>query len=714
MDQEELVRQLQAVFFEEASEGLDVMETLLMTLDEQPEDADALDTIFRAAHSIKGGAGSFGFDEITRFTHSVETLLDEMRAGTCPVTRKAIEALLSAVDHLRGQVGAAQGGSPVDEAVGNAILKTVDDILKANASSSNASEGEDSSNEKKEAQQSSSSVSEPKGSEWTILFRPYPELMEGGSDPLLLIRQLASFGELTSEIILGELPIFLGFEPKLLYLSWQIKLVSDTIDENSIRQVFEWVEDCCELDIRQAEDVTQSVKTSEAAQDSTTTLSKAEDKSPQSEAKSPQSEAKSPQSEDLAPQKAANAPNNSKNTGSQPAKSSAGSTSLRVSIDKIDDLIDLVGELVITKSMLCQVNKDPSEQRLQKLSDGFDELSRITRELQDNVMRIRMVPINFLFSRFPRVVRDVSSSLGKQVNLSVRGESTELDKTVAEQLNDPLVHLVRNALDHGVEVPDVREQNGKPMQAQISLDAYHQGGQIVVEVRDDGAGIDPQKILRKAVQKGLAREDEMFPPQKCYEFLFQPGFSTADKVTDLSGRGVGLDVVHKNIRNLGGRVEIESEIGKGTCFRFRLPLTLSILDGQLINSSGQIYVIPMSSITELVVLDPNQISTIAGATEVYRLREDYIPLVRLDKAVGLDRKEDNIKNRELIVVVEGEGCVAGIVVDELLDQQQIVIKSLETNYRKVEGMSGATVLGDGQVALILDVPEFVRSGHMAN
>jgi len=386
------------------------------------------------------------------------------------------------------------------------------------------------------------------------------------------------------------------------------------------------------------------------------------------------------------------------------SSSGTGETSIRVSIDKVDELINTVGELVITQSMLGQFGEveNLTNEHLDKLRDGLSQLERNTRELQESVMRIRMLPISFTFQRFPRLVHDLSNQLGKKVELKMSGEQTELDKTVMEKIGDPLVHLVRNSMDHGIESPDARIAAGKPAMGLVHLNAYHQGGNIVIEIKDDGGGLNKDKILAKARSSGLVAEDEHLSDEQIHDLIFQPGFSTADKVSDVSGRGVGMDVVRRNIRSLGGTVDVKSKQGEGSTFTIRLPLTLAILDGQLIRVGQEIYIVPLVSIIESVQVKKEKVNVISGRGEVYKLRDDYIPIVRLYHVFGL--KADSISlDKGLLVVVEAEGKKVAMFVDELLAQQQVVIKSLETNYKKVEGLSGATILGDGTVALILDI-----------
>jgi two-component system chemotaxis sensor kinase CheA len=362
----------------------------------------------------------------------------------------------------------------------------------------------------------------------------------------------------------------------------------------------------------------------------------------------------------------------------------------------------MVGELVITQSMLSQIGENFDQNMLPQLLDGLAQLERNTREMQEGVMRIRMLPISFAFNRFPRLVHDLSSKTGKKVELKLTGEQTELDKTVMEKIGDPLVHLVRNSLDHGIEMPDVRVASGKSEAGTIQLNAYHQGGNIIIEIEDDGAGLNEEKIYQKAIDKGLIDANENLSTEKVYDLIFMPGFSTADVVSDISGRGVGMDVVRKNINGLGGNVEVSSERGVGTKFTIRLPLTLAIMDGQMIRVGQENYILPLVSIIESIEITDQDVKKVSGKGELYKLREEYISVIRLHEVFNVTSDITEL-SEGLLVIVDSGGEKVGIFIDDLLGQQQVVIKSLETNYRKVVGFSGATILGDGTVALIIDV-----------
>jgi len=377
--------------------------------------------------------------------------------------------------------------------------------------------------------------------------------------------------------------------------------------------------------------------------------------------------------------------------------------SIRVSIEKIDELLNSVGELVITQSVCSQLAALLEGRQADELRNALVQFERHMRSLQESVMRVRMLPIASIFNRFPRMIRDLGQRLGKKVELKMSGDQTELDKTVLEKIGDPLVHLVRNAVDHGIEMPDQRRAADKDEQGKISLHAYHKGGNVIVEVSDDGAGLQRDKILAKARERGLVGADEELPDDKILNLIFAPGFSTVEVLSDVSGRGVGMDVVRRNINQIGGHVQLHSTPGKGSTVRIRLPLTLAILDGQLARVGREIYIVPIVSIVETIQIKRDQINSLAGKAELFRLRDEYIPIIRLYELFGIQADNTDLLNG-LLMIVEADGKRVGLFVDELLSQQQVVIKSLETNFRQVTALAGATMLGDGRVALILDIP----------
>lgn len=678
--------QFHQVFFEESFEGLEAMESGLLGLEPGTPDIEAINTIFRAAHSIKGGAGTFGFMHITDFTHVMETILDEMRDGKREVTPPAVTLLLESVDCLRQMLVASQEDSDYDKDRATLLNQQLQALLSGDAGTILVD---------KEISESSPDASQqPAG--WHISFAPHAYMLRTGNDPLRMFRELAGFGDISSTVSLDRLPDLDQGNPEEVYLAWELRLDSDCSREQ-IAEVFSWVEDDCELSI---EPLTRAEADEKHGQATESGSGQQEDSSITGDTVSEPSQA----AEQDTPGKASEKSEVNKNgAGSQPK-----ATSIRVDVSKIDSLINLVGEMVITQSMLSQYGRaeELQEGYIEKLQLGLTQLESGVRELQEAVMGIRMMPISFSFSRFPRLVHDLSSKMNKQVALKMSGENTELDKTVMEKIGDPMVHLVRNSLDHGLETPETRRANGKEPTGTLHLNAYHEGGKIVIEISDDGAGLNTEKILAKAWEKGIVEEGVRPQEHEIHRLIFAPGFSTADVVSDISGRGVGMDVVIRNIRDLGGSVDVMSEQGKGSTFTIRLPLTLAILDGQLATVGEQTFIIPLISIVESLQMHPDDINRVSGNIEVYKLREEYIPIIRLGRIMRIEDAEQSLE-KGLLVITEVDGSKVGIFVDSLQAQQQVVIKSLETNYRKIEGISGATILGDGNVALILDLAGIV-------
>jgi len=720
--------QFHAVFFEESFEGLELMEAALLDLDVDNPDSEQINAIFRAAHSIKGGSGTFGFVQVSEFTHILETLLDKVRDGGHAIDADGIELFLQSVDCLRGLLEALQAEQEPDLQRANQLTGVFQAVLDGatyadSSSQVNTNPPQDKGiNEVLEPELPVIPEAENLGAVrqqigFKIDFKPDTDMLKGGNDPVRMLRELATLGEIKTTLDASELPPLESLVADNCYVSWHIELMTSCkIDD--VEEVFEWVEDECELSITpiMADAPNTSNSQSEDAQSNSNVqatdtkgerlvmpsgpLPSLDNLQLPSPTVPKSSEAVHPIESSV--QEAIKTPVEAKPAKAKPVK--VESSSIRVGIDKVDSLINLVGELVITQSMLGQMGSASdsiNEENISHLREGLVQLEQNTRELQDSVMRIRMLPISFTFNRLPRMVRDISLQLGKQVQLELSGENTELDKTVMEKISDPMVHLIRNALDHGIEMPEVRKAAGKPELGTIALNAFHQGGSIVIEMRDDGGGIDTERLLAKARGNGLVGESELLTQDQKLELLFAPGLSTSEQVSDLSGRGVGMDVVRRNIQELNGSVEVSTEIGKGSKFRIRLPLTLAILDGQLVTVADQTYIFPLVSISESLQIDGARVNNLAGGSDVYSLREEYIPILRLDRLFGL-RQGDAVLDGSLLVVIESEGQKIGVVVDELLAQQQVVIKSLEDNYIRVLGVSGATILGDGNVAMILD------------
>lgn len=659
--------QFHEVFFEESFEGLETIETGLLNLDTSAPDSEIINNMFRAAHSIKGGAGTFGFNEVSGFTHVVESILDDVRGGTMDLSDGLVQLLLESVDFMKRMLVEAKSGKSLPEAEIEAFKAR----LESPEAAAPASETASVAGESKPAPEAASETS---SDGWKIAFEPKPELFLSGHDPYRLFRELTTLGDVEVSADGENLPDFQQFDAEQCYLSWEVRLYSSDsqpIDRDQIEAVFEWIDDEADVTLTPIESSDRPATPAPAAD-----------------------EIDHPELVDAA----------------QPAASSYAIpevTSIRVNIDRVDHLVNLVGELVITQSMLSRF-KDGFQRGddMTELMRGLEQLEENTRELQDHTMRIRMLPIDSVFQRLPRLVRDVSRNLGKEVELGISGNNTEVDKTVLEKITDPLTHLVRNSLDHGIESAPLRIAAGKPAKGKVDVNAYHEGGSIIIEVSDDGAGLNREKILAKAVERGIIEADAEVSDAQIDNLIFAPGFSTADHISDVSGRGVGMDVVKNNIEQLNGHIQVSSETGKGSRFSIRLPLTLSIIEGQLVRVGSDVFIIPLLSIIESTRINADLYGAVAGDAEMYRVPDGYIRIVRLDDVYNIRADYTDVSNA-IMVVVNGREQF-GILVDEVLGQQQVVVKSLETNFKLIPTVSGATILGDGTVAMILDIASLFR------
>ena len=635
------LQRFHATYFEESREGLDAMEEGLLALEGGDHGIELINSIFRAAHSIKGGAATFGFSAVAGLTHILETLLDDIRGGKRGVEPEAVDAMLGSVDVLRELIAEAEHGQAADQARVQAMHSRLEALLGSEAGPAKGSGGQSTAGQ----------------TGWTIDFQPEPDLFMAGNDPLRIIRELAELGPLKVQAKLDTLPSFEALDPLQAYLGWSLEL--DALAKRAaVEGVFAWVEDACHLELAPI-----VPKVEQAAGPSGTA------------------------------------------GGTSSSSRDSGEGSIRVGVEKVDALINLVGELVVTQSMLQQLGAGMDAALAERMSAALEQLERNTRDLQDMVIGIRMLPVDAVFRRFPRLVRDLSGKLGKLVRLQVSGETTELDKGLVEQIADPLVHLVRNAIDHGLEAPAARAAAGKEPTGTIRLAASHQDGHIVIEVADDGRGLDRERIIAKARERGLPLPEEPTDAQ-VWDLIFHPGFSTASAVTDLSGRGVGMDVVRSNIRKLGGSVQLHSGNGAGTRVVIRLPLTLAIMDGMTVSAGRETLVLPLANVREALQPAAGDISTVKGRGRLLKVRDEYLTLLSLGQTYGCGGEP---AEAPVAVVVESDGHRLAVEVDALLGQQQIVVKSLERNYRRVDGISGATILGDGQVALIVDVGGLARS-----
>ncbi|WP_085314246.1 chemotaxis protein CheW [Derxia lacustris] len=684
--------QFYSVFFEEAGENLANFEGLLLNVDcAEPDDED-LNAIFRAAHSIKGGSATFGFSDVTELTHELETLLDRVRKHELMLDSVMVDTLLEAGDVLKSQLArhqAGAAGAPIDDADLKRRLRVLAAGEKLDASDLPAPA--------------------PAGPSVRVV-----ELIAGPlADVSIADNLLEPFAEIPQLGTIKKADFAAGSAPGEGYVRFRIETLSP--DDELL--------DLCNFYL--SRDQLKFGPWPEAAAAAPAPAALADipgfglfDDEPAPAAASQPAVTVAPPVVSGPAIEPVAAPRAPAVTDTQliakprekVAAPAAGldSQTLRVSVEKVDQLINLVGELVITQAMLSQKVRELDPVQHQNVLGGVTDLERNTRHLQDAVMSIRMIPMAFVFNRFPRMIRDLAAKLGKKVELVTSGEATELDKGLIEKIIDPLTHLVRNSVDHGLEMPEGRKLAGKPETGVVTLSAFHQGGSIVIEVRDDGQGLRRDKILSKAAERGLPVHDGM-TDQEVWQLIFAPGFSTADQITDVSGRGVGMDVVKKNIAALNGSVELDSTPGKGSKVIVRLPLTLAIMDGMSVAAGGEIYIFPLASVVESLQLSHDQIKSIASSGRVVDVRNEYLPVVSLRELFEIP--DDGAPPESIMVVIESDGVRTAVLVDELVGQHQVVVKNLEANYRKVRGVSGATILGDGRVALILDVTALAKQAR---
>ncbi|MGJ4995351.1 chemotaxis protein CheA [Bradyrhizobium sp. HKCCYLS3077] len=640
------VAQFRKTYFEECAELLDALQSNLELLSSGQEDDETLHAIFRSVHSIKGGAGAFGCTDLVAFSHTFESLLDALRDHKIAASQEIRQLLLRASDALADIVTAARLEQQLPPNFASDISVAMQDALQGAGQASGAAPAHVAVETK--------SLGEQK---YRIKFRPHTEMLKKANEPLLLIRQLRKLGTLTTVVDSSSLPALGQLDPEAAYFNWTFTLET-AVPRGAIQDVFEFVEDDCDLEIEQLESAASAVET------------------------------------------VAGEP------GGAPAPAVSAvsvAQSIRVDVDKVDRLVNLVGELVISQAMLTEQGLSLPADKYPQLIQGIEALAQSARELQESVMAIRAQPVKSVFARMPRIVRELAATLGKEVRIITSGEMTEIDKTVIEQLNDPLTHMIRNALDHGIEPPAERLAAGKSRQGTIHLSAAQRSGRIVIEVSDDGRGINREKILAKARARDLVPAGANLSDDEIDNLIFLPAFSTADVISNISGRGVGMDVVKRNVQALGGRISVRSRFGQGSSFILSLPLTLAVVDGMVVSVGRETFIIPLVAIVENLRPLAADIHPVVGRGHVLALRGEYLPLVYLHRVFSIgDAIGDPCRGIVIIVQSESAGRV-GIVVDELLGQQQVVVKSLEANYEPVEGISGATILGNGRVALILDV-----------
>ena len=676
--------QFYEMFFDEAEELLSDMEGLLLGLDVDDPSMDDLNGIFRAAHSIKGGAGTFGcFQHLANTTHILENVLDSIRKGELTLRQNMIDVFLEAKDVLNDQLAAYRNEGQPDEETYNRICEQLKEIATEQSEEA--------------AQPSAQDQAQPEQQK---------ELKANEGEQILHIT-ITGIKEEDAKAIEEEMAI-MGTVLDRSSTEENLDLwVSTTATPSDIEAVCCFIVNPNQLKVQQhaeqpsAEPETSSADTSQQA-DSTEESDNKATESSSSDNNAEETESKAKAAPSPAADKKAKA-------ASSAAPAAAASSTLRVGVEKIDQIINLVGELVITQAMLVQTvaNMDPVLH--DRLVNGVEQLERNARDLQEAVMSIRMMPMDYVFSRFPRVVRESASAMNKKIKLVTLGQATELDKSLIERIIDPLTHLVRNSIDHGIEAPEARVAKGKDPEGVLTLSAEHSGGHIVIQVRDDGAGLNRDKILEKAMKSGFP-VDESTSDDELWQLIFAPGFSTAEKVTAISGRGVGMDVVRRNIQGMGGHIHLSSAVDKGTITRIVLPLTLAILDGMSVQVGDETFILPLSHVQESMQPTQDQIRSISETEKVLHVRGEYLPLIALHDVFSVDKAETD-PTKAIAVILKAEELRFALLVDHLVGQHQVVVKNLESNYRKIPGISAATILGDGSVALIVDVFAVMRLTH---
>jgi two-component system chemotaxis sensor kinase CheA len=698
---------IRETFFQECEEQLAELESGLLAMEEGDQDPETINAVFRAVHSIKGGAGAFSLEALIRFAHVFETALDEMRSGRLAPTNDVVKTMLRAADVLADLVRAAHNDEQGDDPRAAALVEQ----LKAMSGAAGDDETEEDWGDfefKPQAAAFEGPASAPTG--FVVKFRPRADLYAKANEAALLLRELSRLGQAEIELHSDDVPVLADLDPEAAYLSWTVTLTGE-VDEATVREVFEFVDGDCELDV-QPIGGDAPAESEDGGFDLSALLARVQDEGPaEPEADFAPVEDPAPVLAPVisiataAPAAAEAAPETQGPAGGQ-RKPEAGAT-IRVDLERVDRMIDLVGELVINQAVLAQRVMEAGLARASAVAVGLDELEQLTREIQDSVMAIRAQPVKSVFQRMPRLVREVAAMTGKPVRLVTEGEGTEVDKTVIERLADPLTHMIRNAIDHGLESPEKRAEAGKPAEGVVKLAAFHRSGRIVIEVSDDGGGINRERVKGIAIEKGLIAAESPISDEEIDNLIFMPGFSTAAEVSDISGRGVGMDVVRRSIQALGGRITISSKPGKGSTFTMSLPLTLAVLDGMVVSVRDQTLVAPITAIVETLQPKAEDVHSLGGFARVISIRGGFVPLIDVGMALGY-RADPLPATDGVALLIEGEGGArAALLVDAIQGQRQVVIKSLEANYRQVPGVAAATILGDGRVALILDIDTIV-------
>ncbi len=705
--------ELRVTFFQECEELLEALESGLMEISEGDGDDDVVNSVFRAVHSIKGGAGAFGLEDLVHFAHTFETTLDEVRSGRLEAQGDVMKTALRASDILFDLVRAAQEDVAVDPGPVNEVLAELKVYLPA-ANDDDEDEGEGFGFEPMaidlDFDDFGGDLEDLSGPDsYTIRFKPHESLYKRGNETVLLFRALEELGTLVVVCDSEDLPGFDAMEADQSYLSWTVTLTTES-DEEAIREIFEFVEDDCDLTVERVE--TESAQDDALAQDIATMDDPLTDAAPDAAdepADAPIEDAAAAPAEAEAEAEAETAEPPAKEAAKEATKDrkEAPKSTVRVDLDRVERLINLVGELVINQSVLSQQIFEAGVAVNSDVGTTLDVFKQLTRDIQESVMSIRAQPVKSLFQRMSRIVRESSQATGKSVKLIVEGETTEIDKTVVERLSDPLTHMIRNSVDHGLEMPERRLEIGKEEAGIVRLSAAHRSGRVIIEVTDDGAGINRERVKQIAIEKGLIPEGAVLSDGEIDNLLFMPGFSTAKEVSDLSGRGVGMDVVKRSIQALGGRISIASAPGKGSTFTISLPLTLAVLDGIVVDVAHETLVLPLNNVVETLKPLPESLHTLGNGEQVIHIRGAFLPIVDIGYQLGFRDKITAIDNQVVLLAECEGGGRSALVIDSVQDQRQVVIKGLQDNYGEIPGVSAATILGDGRIALILDVDALV-------
>lgn len=668
---------IKETFFIECEDHISDMEAMILELEQNPGNDENMNALFRAVHSIKGNSGCLGYDDLAAFTHTLETILDRLREKEISLSEGITSILLESVDCIKTLVDAAKEGKECGEMV-EGTLKALKALLKDD-------ETEEPEEKSGERDMDQPKIDLPVRALFKIIFKPALDILRRGIDPVnTILRKVRLSGEIMRITLdASDLPAIEELDPELCYLSWEILLLTEE-PRSALEGCFEFVMDDSVVEIIQlapvGEDRVHHVPRSDSSAKGI--------------------------SEEPSEDKAVNKPQRGAASMKQGSLKKTTQSTIRVETKKIDRLVNLVGELLVTQSMASQLTAGSMKEDTGLLQKTITQLEKNTSEIQEGVMSIRMLPIGDVFNRFRRLVRDLAKARGKRINLILSGEDTELDKTVIEKLIDPLTHLLRNSIDHGIECPDDRLVKGKPEEGKVSIDAFHEGGKVIITIEDDGKGLDKEKVVKKAKERGLIAADANLPDKDIYGLIFMPGFSTADEVTDISGRGVGMDVVKRNIEGLSGSVTIETEMNNYTRFTLTLPLTMAVIDGLTVSIGGEEFIIPITSVIESKRPARAEVKTIKGEGEVVKVRGNYVTLLRLHRILGVTAREEN-PWLALVVIISVDGKEYGLLVDELLGKQQVVIKAMGS-LQGLTGIAGAAILGSGRVALILDGAGIVK------